>query len=298
MNCPFSEKSANNDKKSNEQDKSSNYRAMEDSIHTDFKEDMSYGDYLCLGKVLSAQQPQSDQHDEMLFITIHQSSELWLKLAGHELMEAIKNIHEGDFGHAFKVISRVKQIFNQLTQSWHILSTLTPVDYLKFRDSLGHSSGFQSYGYRKLEFLLGNKNASLLAVHKANPAVYDELKAVLEAPSLYDEVISVLAKKGLNIEDSVLERDFSQPYQKSDSVLQAWLAVYKDADTHFELYELAEKLIDIEDAFQQWRFKHMYTVQRIIGNKMGTGGSSGVPFLKKALDISFFPELFELRTHL
>lgn len=280
------------------QQKPSNYREVEDSIHTDFNDDMSYGDYLCLEQVLSAQKPLSDQHDEMLFITIHQSSELWLKLAGHELSEAVKNIQEADFGHAFKVISRVKQIFNQLTQSWNILSTLTPVDYLKFRDSLGHSSGFQSHGYRKLEFLLGNKNAKLIEVHRADPIIYNDLKSVLESPSLYDEVIKVLADKKLLENTSILNRDFSQPYQQDHDVLQAWLSVYKNADEHFELYELAEKLIDIEDAFQQWRFKHMYTVQRIIGNKMGTGGSSGVSFLKKALDISFFPELFELRTHL
>ena len=278
--------------------KQSNYREVEDSIHTDFNNDMSYGDYLGLEQILSAQKPLSDQHDEMLFITIHQSSELWLKLAGHELSEAIKNIQEADFGHAFKVISRVKQIFNQLTQSWNILSTLTPVDYLKFRDTLGHSSGFQSFGYRKLEFLLGNKNAKLLDVHQDNSVVHQELKAVLEAPSLYDEVIKVLVAKNLVEKPELLRVDFSAPYQQDEAVLQAWLSVYKNADEHFELYELAEKLIDIEDAFQQWRFKHMYTVQRIIGNKMGTGGSSGVSFLKKALDISFFPELFELRTHL
>lgn len=288
MSCPYQPSKS----------EQSNYREVEESIHTDFNNDMSYGDYLGLEQILSAQKPLSDQHDEMLFITIHQSSELWLKLAGHELSEAVKNIQEADFGHAFKVISRVKQIFNQLTQSWNILSTLTPVDYLKFRDTLGHSSGFQSFGYRKLEFLLGNKNAKLLDVHQANPKAYQELKAVLEAPSLYDEVIKILADKNLIENRELLRDDFSKPYQHSDAVLQAWLAVYKNADQHFELYELAEKLIDIEDAFQQWRFKHMYTVQRIIGNKMGTGGSSGVSFLKKALDISFFPELFELRTHL
>ena len=275
-----------------------NYRAMEDDIHTDFKDDMSYGDYLKLNQVLSAQQPLSEQHDEMLFIVIHQASELWLKLAGHELSSAVKNIQEGDFGHAFKVISRVKQILNQLTQSWNILSTLTPVDYLKFRDTLGHSSGFQSYGYRKVEFLLGNKNASLLKVHESDPVVHQELKQILDAPSLYDVTLKVLDDNGLGIDADVLTRDYSQPYQSNDSVLQAWLSVYRNADEHFQLYELAEKLIDIEDSFQQWRFKHMYTVQRIIGNKMGTGGSSGVGFLKKALDISFFPELFELRTHL
>ena len=278
--------------------KQGNTREMEDSIHTDFNNDMSYGDYLCLEQILSAQHPQSEVHDEMLFIIIHQTSELWLKLAGNELDTMIHNVQQGDFSHAFKVISRVKQILNQLTQSWNILSTLTPVDYLKFRDALGRSSGFQSYGYRKIEFLLGNKNADLIQVHESNAQVHSELQGILERPSLYDEVIRVLHKQGLAIDDSALNRDFTQPYQANESVLNAWLSVYRNADEHFELYELAEKLIDIEDAFQQWRFKHMYAVQRIIGSKMGTGGSSGVSFLKKALDISFFPELFELRTHL
>ncbi|MDU0112690.1 tryptophan 2,3-dioxygenase [Psychrosphaera aquimarina] len=277
---------------------SSNYREMEDSIKTDFKDDMSYGDYLNLEKILSAQQPQSDQHDEMLFIVIHQASELWLKLAGHEITSAISMLKQAEFGPAFKVISRVKQIFIQLTQSWNILSTLTPVDYLKFRDSLGHSSGFQSYGYRKMEFLLGNKNQELIKVHASNPTVHEELSAISDAPSIYDEIIKIMASSGFKIDQNMVERDFNQPYQSNESVLNAWLEVYRNADKHFELYELAEKLMDIEDAFQQWRFKHMYTVQRIIGNKMGTGGSSGVSFLKKALDISFFPELLELRTKL
>lgn len=291
MNCPY-----NANENNGEQIK--NVREMEDSIHTDFNDDMSYGDYLNLKQILSAQKLRSGVHDEMLFITIHQASELWLKLAGFELNEAIKNVQDSNFGHAFKVISRVKQILSQLTQSWSILATLTPVDYLKFRESLGHSSGFQSYGYRKLEFLLGNKNKSLIKVHESNATVHKELQDILHKPSLYDEVIKVLHKQGLAIDDSALNRDFSQPYQASESVLNAWLEIYQDSDKYFELYELAEKLLDIEDAFQQWRFKHMYTVQRIIGNKMGTGGSSGVSFLKKALDISFFPELFELRTHL
>ena len=289
MSCPYSAEVTNNP---------NNTRAMEDSIHTDFKDDMSYGDYLNLNQILSAQTPLSAEHDEMLFIIIHQSSELWLKLAGHELSSAITNIQNDEFGQAFKVISRVKQIFNQLTQSWNILSTLTPVDYLKFRDALGHSSGFQSFGYRKLEFLLGNKNSDLISVHKSNQTTYDELNAILKAPSLYDEVIKVLHKKGLGINPDMLERDFSKSYSPDQSVLDAWLKVYRNSDQYFQLYELAENLVDIEDAFQQWRFKHMYTVQRIIGNKMGTGGSSGVNFLKKALDISFFPELLELRTHL
>lgn len=275
-----------------------NYRELEDSIHTDFKDDMSYGDYLCLDQILSAQKPLSNEHDEMLFITIHQASEIWLKLAGHELTAAVDMIKGSQFGPAFKVISRVKHILNQLTQSWQILSTLTPVDYLKFRDSLGHSSGFQSYGYRKIEFLLGNKNSDLIKVHQTNEVVFNELTEICVNPSLYDEVLKAMKGRGFAIDDQVLTRDFSQPYERNDSVLNAWLAVYQNAEEHFEFYELAEKLVDIEDAFQQWRFKHMYTVQRIIGNKMGTGGSSGVGFLKKALDISFFPELFELRTHL
>jgi len=275
-----------------------NYRAMEDSIHTDFKEDMSYGDYLCLEKILSAQQLKSEQHDEMLFVIIHQASELWLKLAGHELSAAIGNVKEGNFGHAFKVISRVKQIIRQLTQSWDILSTLTPVDYLKFRDDLGHSSGFQSYGYRKIEFLLGNKNASLLEVHQSNESVHNELKNILEQPSLYDEVITALHTKGFPIDAEVLSRDVTLPYQSNDSVINAWLTIYQNPDQYFEYYELAEKLVDIEDTIQQWRFKHMSTVMRIIGNKAGTGGSSGVSFLKKALDISFFPELYTVRTKL
>jgi len=275
-----------------------NKRELEQDIHTDFKDDMSYGDYLKLDQVLSAQQPLSNEHDEMLFIVIHQSSELWLKLAGHELVKAVQCLRENDFGPAFKVIARVKQIFIQLTQSWNILSTLTPADYLKFRDDLGRSSGFQSRGYRKLEFLLGNKNSDMLKLHKNNDEAHQELDILLNSPSLYDEVIIALVKAGFNIDDDVLKRDVTQAYQSNDSVVKAWLTVYQQPEKYFELYELAEKLVDIEDSFQQWRFKHMYTVQRIIGYKAGTGGSSGVSFLKKALDVSFFPELFEVRTHL
>jgi tryptophan 2,3-dioxygenase len=275
-----------------------NKRELEQDIHTDFNNDMSYGDYLKLDQVLSAQQPLSKEHDEMLFIVIHQSSELWLKLAGHELEKAVQCLRENDFGPAFKVIARVKQIFIQLTQSWNILSTLTPSDYLKFRDDLGRSSGFQSQGYRKLEFLLGNKNSDMLKVHQQNSDAHKELESLLNNPSLYDEVITALVKAGFCIDDSVLNRDVTQAYQSNESVVKAWLAVYQQPDKYFELYELAEKLVDIEDSFQQWRFKHMYTVQRIIGYKKGTGGSSGVGFLKKALDVSFFPELFEVRTHL
>jgi len=275
-----------------------NFREVEESIHTDLKDRMSYGQYLHLDQILSAQHLLSDEHDEMLFVIIHQASELWLKLAGHELEAAIRYVMADDYRRAFKVIARVKLILNQLTQSWSILSTLTPVDYLKFRDTLGPASGFQSYSYRKLEFLLGNKNEKIVAVHQQDDAVYTELSRLLNAPSLYDVVLRKLDEKGFAIDAQSLERDFSQPYAASESVEAAWLKIYRNPEDHFELYELAEKLADIEDAFQNWRFKHMYTVQRVIGNRMGTGGSSGVPFLKKALDISFFPELLSIREQL
>ena len=273
-----------------------NYRELEESIHTDLKDRMTYGKYLHLPEILNAQHLLSDQHDEMLFVIIHQASELWLKLAGHEVEAAIRNVTEDDFRHAFKVIARVKLILNQLSQSWSILSTMTPVDYLKFRDTLGPASGFQSYGYRKLEFLLGNKNRKLVDVHRHDPDVYAELNRVLGEPGLYDVVLRKLSDVGFEIDQQMLERDFSLPYEANDSVQAAWHTIYSAPDKHFELYELAEKLVDIEDAFQNWRFKHMYTVQRIIGNRMGTGGSSGVPFLKKAIEVSFFPELFAVRT--
>ena len=275
-----------------------NYRELEDSIHTDLKDRMSYSEYLSLPQILNAQHLRSDQHDEMLFVIIHQASELWLKLAGHEIEAAIRNVKQDDFRHAFKVIARVKLILTQLTQSWSILSTMTPVDYLKFRDTLGPASGFQSYCYRKLEFLLGNKNSKLIEVHRHDPEAFDELNRILAEPGLYDVVLKKLSDVGFEIDAQKLERDFSLPYEANESVQAAWLAIYNDPEKNFELYELAEKLVDIEDAFQNWRFKHMYTVQRIIGNRQGTGGSSGVNFLKKAIDTSFFPELFAIRSEL
>jgi len=275
-----------------------NYREVEKSIHTDLKGRMTYGKYLHLDDVLNAQHCLSEEHDEMLFIIIHQASELWLKLAGHEVEAAIRNVQSNNFRHAFKVIARVKLILTQLTQSWSILSTMTPADYLKFRDTLGPASGFQSYSYRRLEFLLGNKNRKLVEVHRHDSDVYDDLKRVLEQPGLYDVVLRKLSDEGFKIDAQKLDRDFTMPYETNESVQAAWFEIYSDPDKHFELYELAEKLVDIEDAFQNWRFKHMYTVQRIIGNRPGTGGSSGVPFLKKAIETSFFPELFAIRTDL
>ncbi len=276
----------------------SNYREVEESIHTDFSNNQSYSEYLSLNSILNAQHPVSSEHDEMLFIIIHQASELWMKLIGCELQQAISYIKQDELSPAFKVMARVKQVLNQLMQSWNILSTMTPVDYLKFRDQLGHASGFQSYNYRKMEFLLGNKNTKSIEVFSHLDDVYSDLNDILSNPGLYDEVIALLHKKGFAIDNAQLSRDVTTPYRANQSVEQAWLEVYTLPDKHFKLYELAEKLMDIEDAFQQWRFRHLYTVQRIIGFKTGTGGSSGVPFLKKALDISFFPEILSVRNQL
>ena len=275
-----------------------NYREMETSIHADLRGKMSYDKYLRLHDILNAQKRLSNQHDEMLFIVIHQASELWLKLACHEVAAAIRNIRNDDLRQAFKVIARVKLILTQLTHSWSILSTMTPVDYLKFRDTLGPASGFQSYCYRKLEFLLGNKNRKLIEVHRHVPEVYEELKRILVEPGLYDVVLRKLRESGFEIDEQKLERDYSLPYEANDSVQAAWHMIYADPETYFELYELAEKLVDVEDSFQLWRFKHMYTVQRIIGTRRGTGGSSGVPFLRRAIETSFFPELFAIRSEL
>lgn len=278
--------------------KPGNYREVEASIKSTFRDDMAYADYLSLRQVLGAQNMLTDEHDEMLFVVIHQASELWLKLAAFELRAAVREVSGDNLRQAFKVMSRIKTILSQLTQSWDILSTLTPVDYLKFRDSLGNASGFQSYNYRTVEFLLGNKNEQVIRVFENNPGAHEALVQTLKSPGLYDVVIKRLATRGLHIDQSILERDVSQPYAGNESVLAAWLHVYKNPDEFYDLYELGEKMVDIEDAFQQWRFKHLSTVRRIIGEKMGTGGSSGVGFLKRALEISFFPELIALRTQL
>ncbi len=279
-------------------DKPGNYREVEASIKSTFRDDMAYADYLSLRQVLGAQNMLTDEHDEMLFVVIHQASELWLKLAAFELRAAVREVSGDNLRQAFKVMSRIKTILSQLTQSWDILSTLTPVDYLKFRDSLGNASGFQSYNYRTVEFLLGNKNEQVIRVFENNPGAHEALVQTLRSPGLYDAVIRRLATRGLHIDQAMLERDVSQPYAGDESVHAAWLHVYRHPDEFYDLYELGEKLVDIEDAFQQWRFKHLSTVRRIIGEKMGTGGSSGVGFLKRALDISFFPELIALRTEL
>ncbi len=267
-----------------------------EKIHWDLEGGMSYGSYLALEKILNAQSPRSEHHDEMLFIVIHQVSELWMKLSLHELEAVVAQIQKDQLGPAFKMLARVSRIQGQLIMSWDVLATLTPFDYSSFRDALGRSSGFQSYQYRTLEFLLGNKNREMIEVHRADAAVHDELTRVLERPSVYDETLRLLSRRGFKIAAERVERDWSEPYHAHESVESAWLEVYRDVAKHWDLYELAEKLVDLEHKFQQWRFSHMKTVERIIGYKRGTGGSSGVNYLQKALSLKFFPELWSVRT--
>ncbi|KAB2337061.1 tryptophan 2,3-dioxygenase [Cytobacillus depressus] len=271
---------------------------LEKTIHTDFQKSMSYGDYLHLDQILSSQHRLSNHHDEMLFIIIHQASELWMKLIIHELSAATECILENNLETSFKMLARVSRIQLQLIQSWNVLSTLTPAEYLEFRDKLGSSSGFQSYQNRLIEFALGHKNASSLAVYKHQKELFETMNKALNKPSIYDAAIHALAIRGLPIDQDALERDWSQNYEPNASVETAWLTVYRDVKQYWDLYELAEKLVDIGSQQQAWRFHHMNTVERIIGHKQGTGGSSGVPYLKRVLDHQFFPELLSLRTKL
>lgn len=271
---------------------------LPEGTHTDFSEGMTYGDYLQLDTILSAQKPLTDQHDERLFIVIHQTTELWMKLALHELRAAIAAIDADDLRPAFKMLARIGRIQSQLIQSWDVLSTLTPADYLTFRDALGQSSGFQSHQYRQIEFLFGNKNAAMLAPHADRPEIHRLLQETLAAPSLYDAVLRLLARRGLPVPGEVLGRDLTKRYTGHPGVTEVWLTVYRDTETWWTLYELAEELVDLEDWFQQWRFRHVTTVERIIGSKRGTGGTAGVAYLRKALDIRFFPELWDVRTAL
>src|SRR5260221_10129214 len=266
--------------------------------HVDFASTMSYGDYLHLDRLLDCQHRVSDQHDEMLFIIIHQATELWMKLALHELGAATAQLRADNLAAAFKGMARVSRIQAQLIQSWDVLSTLTPADYLSFRDSLGRSSGFQSYQYRLIEFALGKKNAAMLEPHRHRGELVATLEAALNEPSLYDEAIALLARRGFAIAPALLARDFATPHRSDASVRGAWLAIYRDTARYWDLYELAEELVDLEDWFQQWRFRHVTTVDRIIGRKRGTGGTAGVAYLRQALDIRFFPELWEVRTDL
>jgi tryptophan 2,3-dioxygenase len=270
----------------------------DEKAQLDFSRDMSYGDYLQLDAILNAQKPLSPAHDEMLFIIQHQTSELWMKLMLHELRAAIRCVATDELGSAFKMLARVSRIMEQLVHAWDVLATMTPPEYSAMRPYLGASSGFQSYQYRCIEFALGNKNAAMLQPHAHRPDLLAQVQAAYEAPSLYDEALRLLARRGLALPPSHTERDWTQPYPESAAVEQAWLTVYRDPKQYWDLYQLGEELTDLEDAFRLWRFRHVTTVERIIGFKPGTGGTSGVSYLRKMLDVVLFPEIWKLRTDL
>ena len=259
---------------------------------------LSYSRHLQTRQLLSAQVPVSDKPDEMLFIIMHQTMELWIKLILHEARLAVASLRADNIGQAVKTLDRIATVQRHMIQSWEVLATLTPYDFLTFRGFLRKASGFQSHQYRELEFLLGNKRADLLLVHRDDEEIHDRLSEVLHAPSLYDELLALLARRGFEIPMSHLERDWSTPYEASDAVEDAWLAIYSDVEAHWDLYALAERVTALEYYFQEWRFKHMKTVARVIGQKTGTGGSSGVNYLTKALNLSFFPELWSMRTRM
>ena len=275
-----------------------NRREFENTIHTDLAPGGSYSEYLELKQVLSAQKPKSSppHHDEMLFIIQHQTSELWMKLMLHELDAAVAYVKADQLEPSFKIFARVAQIQRMLFEQWGVLETMTPTEYLEFRDALGRASGFQSYQYRAVEFIFGNKDEKSLLPFRGE--IRDWLEARLKAPSIYDEFLRYLARHGFPIPKDKTERDFTQPYEKSDEVQSVFRGIYEKPDSHWNEYEMCEKLVDIEERFQLWRFRHMKTVHRIIGFKTGTGGSSGVAFLRKALDLTFFPELWDVRTDL
>ncbi|MEL1251649.1 tryptophan 2,3-dioxygenase [Aurantiacibacter gilvus] len=260
--------------------------------------DVTYSSYLDLERILAAQHPASDAHDEFLFIIVHQASELWLKLCLHELEAARELVIADDLGPAFKMLSRVAQAQRQLISSWDVLATMTPHEYSLIRPHLGSSSGFQSAQYRLMEFILGGRNPDMVTMHEATPEVAERLRAELARPSLYGEVLRLLRKRGLAIPDGVVEGEFKGPHKAIPEVTEAWAQVYRDPKTHWDLYELAEKLVDLEYHFQRWRFGHLKTVERIIGFKTGTGGTAGVPYLESVLKLGFFPELLAVRTEL
>ena len=271
---------------------------QDEKAQLDFSRSMSYGDYLQLDQILTAQKPLSPAHDEMLFIVQHQTSELWMKLMLHELRGAMACVASDELSSGFKMLARVSRIMEQLVHAWDVLATMTPPEYTAMRPSLGQSSGFQSYQYRCIEFALGNKNAAMLKPHAHRPELLALVRAAYEAPSLYDESLRLLARRGLALPDSLLQRDWTQPYAENEAVTQAWLTVYRDPSAYWDLYQLAEELVDLEDAFRLWRFRHVTTVERIIGFKRGTGGTGGVSYLRKMLDVVLFPEIWKLRTDL
>ena len=275
-----------------------NQRPLEAGIHTDLQGRLTYGGYLRLDRVLSAQQPLSGHHDEMVFIVQHQTSELWMKLLIHELRAARAFLQRDRVWQCRKVLARAKQVLRQLTEQWSVLETMTPSEYMGFRELLGPSSGFQSLQYRSIEFLLGNKNAAMLKVFAHDPEGQAKLAAVLDAPSLYDEFLLYLARFGHPVPAAHLQRDWRLPHVFDAELVPVFARIYEDTDRYWREYELCEDFVDLESQFQLWRFRHMRAVQRIIGFKRGTGGSSGVGFLRQALDLSFFPELFDVRTSL
>ena len=270
----------------------------EERAQLDFSQSMSYGDYLQLDAILTAQKPLSPAHDEMLFIVQHQTSELWMKLMLHELRAAIDHIARDELPPAFKMLARVSKIMEQLVHAWDVLATMTPPEYSAMRPYLGQSSGFQSYQYRCIEFSMGNKNRAMLKPHEHRADLLAQVQAAYEAPSLYDEALRLMARRGLAVPASHTERDWTQPYVENDAVEQAWLTVYRNPEKHWDLYQLGEELTDLEDAFRLWRFRHVTTVERVIGFKRGTGGTGGVSYLRKMLDVVLFPEIWRLRTNL
>ena len=274
------------------------YDPAEGGAQMSFDGRMSYGDYLHLERVLDAQKPLSAAHDELLFIIQHQTSELWMKLAIHEIRATIAAIREDRLEPAFKMLSRVARIFEQLTGAWDVLRTMTPSEYTEFRDALGQSSGFQSYQYRAIEFLAGNRNLAMLKPHAHRPGITANLEDILAAPSLYDEALLLLSRNGFDIGDEAKRMNWRETRTENPKVLEAWKLVYADPEKHWKLYELAEKLVDFEDYFRRWRFNHVTTVERIIGLKRGTGGTAGVSYLRKMLDVELFPELWKVRTEL
>jgi tryptophan 2,3-dioxygenase len=270
----------------------------EERAQLDFSQSMSYGDYLQLDAILTAQKPLSPAHDEMLFIVQHQTSELWMKLMLHELRAAIGHIARDELPPAFKMLARVSKIMEQLVHAWDVLATMTPPEYSAMRPYLGQSSGFQSYQYRCIEFSMGNKNRAMLKPHEHRADLLAQVQAAYEAPSLYDEALRLMARRGIAVPASHTERDWTQPYAESEAVEQAWLTVYRNPEKHWDLYQLGEELTDLEDAFRLWRFRHVTTVERVIGFKRGTGGTGGVSYLRKMLDVVLFPEIWRLRTNL
>ena len=270
----------------------------DEGAQLDFSGDMSYGDYLQLDRILNAQKPLSPDHNEMLFIVQHQTSELWMKLMLHELGAAVDAVARDQLQPAFKMLARVSKIMEQLVHAWDVLATMTPPEYSAIRPYLGHSSGFQSWQYRCIEFSLGNKNAAMLQPHAHRPDLLATVEAAWRAPGLYDEALRLLARRGIAVPAGHLERDWTQPYTPDAAVEQAWLAVYRDPQRHWDLYQLGEELTDLEDAFRLWRFRHLTTVERVIGFKRGTGGTGGVSYLRRMLDTELFPELWALRTQL